>query len=525
VQYVSLQSNPFPIPAVAMKKLLLLSLFTFNVHVQSYAQSTLFDDSRVSSVYIEIPPDSLAVINTDVLSDHYFKALFIYDYGANRDTLQDVGFRLRGNSSRYSDKKSFKVSFNEYVAGRKYQEVKKINLNGQHNDPTMIREKLFYDSWKKTGLAERRTSFVKLYINMVYYGLYTNLEEFDKDWLQRVYGEKSGNLYKCTYPADLVYDGANQQTYKDIESSSTTGGRAYDLQTNETEDDYTDLVDLITVLNEPADDTFASLITQKINVDGLLKAFAMDVATGNWDDYMYNKNNYFLYHNAATGKFEFISYDTDNTFGVDWVNVDWTTRNCLDWYKHSEPRPLASKILSIPEFDAKYKLYLDTIARQIINPDVIFSYIDTLETLITDAAIADTFRTLDYGYTVADFHDGFTKTIDYHTPYGIKPFLTKRFTSMLQQMDAASVAEYVDGNAFVSLFPNPAVDVITLKTTPNHEDRNCIILDILGRQQKSIKLTKGQAELNIQVDDLLPGVYSLVIFNTGYFSNARFVKK
>jgi len=491
----------------------------------TYSQSTLFDESRVSSVYIEIPPDSLDVIMTDVLSDHYFKALFIYDYGTGRDTLQDIGFRLRGNTSRFSHKKSFKISFNEFVSGRKYQDVKKINLNGQHNDPTMIREKLFYDTWEKAGMPERRTSFVRLFINQMYYGLYTNLEEIDKDWLQKVFGENNGNLFKCTYPADLVYLGTNQQVYKDIVSSSSTGGRAYDLQTNETEDDYSDLIELISVLNKPADAIFATLIAQKIDVESFLKAFAIDVATGNWDDYMFNKNNYFLYHNAATGKFEFITYDTDNTFGVDWVNVDWATRNCINWYNHSEPRPLASKLLSIPEYKAKYLLFLDTITHQIINPDIIFSHIDSLKTLVTDAAMDDTFRTLDFGYTESDFYNGFTQTIDGHTPYGIKPFLTLRYSTMLQQLAAASIPESEYRNMQVSLFPNPTTDLITLTTTPFKEDRNGIILDILGRKQKSVFLPREETEYNIEVADLLPGVYILVIFNKEGNLNKRFVKQ
>ena len=433
--------------------LIFLIAFPFTV---LFSQTTLFDESRVSSVFIVIPADSLKVIMTDVYSDHYFKAMFIYDYGTGRDTLQNVGFRLRGNTSRVSKKKSFKISFNEYVPGRKYQEVKKINLNGQHNDPTLIREKLFYDTWKNAGMVERRTSFVRMYINKVYYGLYTNLEEFDKDWLQRVYGEKSGNLYKCTWPADLVYIGSDQQSYKNIGSGSTTGGRAYDLQTNEEVDDYSDLVELITALNQPVDEAFTTRISQLINVDGLLKAFALDIASGNWDYYMYNKNNYFLYHNATTGKFEYISYDTDNTFGVDWVNRDWATRNCLDWFTHSDPRPLATKILSIPEFDAKFQRYLDTLARKIITPGFIFPHIDSLKNLITDAVLEDTYRTLDWGYSETEFYNGFTGTVDSHTPYGIKPFLTTRSATILQQLTFTSVAETANDTHSISLFPNPA---------------------------------------------------------------------
>ncbi|MFA5971505.1 MAG: CotH kinase family protein [Lentimicrobiaceae bacterium] len=502
--------------------LIFLVVFPFTA---LFSQSTLFDESRVSSVYIEIPVDSLSVIMTDVLSDHYFKAMFIYDYGTGRDTLQDVGFRLRGNTSRLSKKKSFKISFNEYVPGRRYQEVKKINLNGEHNDPTMIREKLFYDSWKNAGLVERRTSFVRMYINQAYYGLYTNLEEFNKDWLQNVFGENDGNLYKCTYPADLVYHGTDQQTYKDIQSSATTGGRAYDLQTNETADDYTDLVNLITILDQPANEAFAVQIAQILNVDNFLKAFALDVATGNWDDYMYNKNNYFLYHRADIDKFEFISYDTDNTFGVDWIGRDWATRNCLDWITHSEPRPLAQKILSVPEFEIKYQRYLDTIVREIINSALIFPHIDSLKNLITDAAAADTYRKLDYGYTLSDFLDGFTETVDGHTPYGIKPFLTTRSATIMQQLTITELAEANNTTSAISLFPNPADENITLSTSSSTNDRKCFVQDMLGRNQRSFIFPKNHSDLVLTVSGMSPGIYTLVLVGSNTISSARFVKK
>ncbi len=507
-------------------KTFLLSLTFFALsYTGLYSQNTLYDNSRVSSVYIEISSDSLNWIMENVLSDHYFQAMFIYDYGTGRDTVQNVGFRLRGNTSRKSQKKSFKISFNEYVSGRRYQDVKKVNLNGQHNDPTMIREKLFYDTWNKAGMVERRTSFVRLYINNAYYGLYTNLEEYDKDWLIRVYGEKSGNLYKCTYPADLVYSGTDQQTYKDILSSSATGGRAYDLQTNDVADNYSDLVDMITLLNQPADAAFAVQIAKKINVDNFLKAYALDVATGNWDDYMYNKNNYFLYHRTATDKFEFISYDTDNTFGVDWMGQDWATRDCMDWLQQNQKRPLAEKILAVPEFKAKYQRYLDTIARQIINPGFIFPHIDSLKSLIYDAAIADTYRSLDYHYTIADFNNGFIQTIDGHTPYGIKPFLSKRSTTILQQLPSTSVAENTEPDLSVILYPNPADEVIIIKTLPIEKDRIGFIIDILGRKQKSFVMPRNLAEFNVAVSDLLPGVYTLVIPGAESTLSKRFIKK
>ncbi|HUM48034.1 MAG TPA: CotH kinase family protein, partial [Chitinophagales bacterium] len=274
---------------------------------QSLPFNPLFDESKVNSIYITIDEDSLLQLYTDVTSNHEYNVVFIYDDGTQRDTVENTGFRLRGNSSRYSAKKSFKVSFNTYDSGRKYEGHEKLNLNGSHNDPSMIREKLYYDAWNKFGMPARRSSFVRLYVNEYYYGLYTNIEEMDEIWCKDRFGDNSGNLYKCTYPTDLTYEGAYQEDYKSIESSSVTGGRAYDLQNNESGDDYTDLVNFITILNQTPINELSCALEKVFDADGFLKAYAMDVASGNWDDYAFNKNNYYLYHDPFTDQIVFIA--------------------------------------------------------------------------------------------------------------------------------------------------------------------------------------------------------------------------
>jgi len=463
-----------------MKRLLILLILILASSGVLVSQNSIYDDSRVSSVFIEIHPDSLDYIFENVLSDHYFMARFFYDHGSGIDTVENIGFRLRGNTSRYSQKKSFKISFNKYVPGRRYQGVKKLNLNGQHNDPTMVREKLYYETWKMAGFPERRSSFVRLYINYEYYGLYTNIEEFDNDWLKKVYGENNGNLYKCTYPADLVYIGNDQQDYKNIPSGSATGGRAYDLQTNEDEDDYSDLVELIRIIDQEPDSAFARAVADILNVDQVLKAFALDVVTGNWDDYMYNKNNYFLYH-RADGKFNFITYDPDNSFGVDWIGRDWATRNCTDWVKHGEPRPLATKLLDVPEFNLRYRCFLDTLARVVIHPDTLFPKLDAFRNLISQAAIEDTYRTLDYGYTVNDFFNGFEQSIDNHTPYGIKPFIALRQAKVFEQLGTSSLPDISYNSQDIKVFPVPSSEKVNIRITrAKKETTRYVLTDSLG---------------------------------------------
>lgn len=501
---------------------LLLLFLCFNVCELSFAQrNTLYDDSRVSSVYIEIPVDSLHILYEDVLANHYYMVRFIFDDNDYKDTLENVGFRLRGNTSRYSQKKSFKISFNEYVPGRKYQGVKKLNLNGEHNDPTMIREKLFYDLWKKQGFPERRTTFVKVYINHSYYGLYTNLEEMDKEWLKQVYEDEDGNLYKCTYPADLVYLGSDQQVYKDIMNGED---RAYDLQTNKTADDYTGLVGLITMLNMEAGAAFADSIQKHLNVKEFLKAYAYDVASGNWDDYAYNKNNYYLYDNPANKQYDFIAYDTDNTFGVDWMGQDWATRNCLHWEYPGGSRPLVTKLLAIPSYYNLYKSYLDSVSRFVIYPDSVFPRIDAMKALITPAAIEDNYRTLDYDYDMQDFDKGFTGTVDGHTPYGIKPFILARRQAISDQLYFSDVPQ-IDVKVF-AIYPNPADDKIALRFANTMNGKvSCHVTDVFGNVVKEFTGNLAIGNLTLSVANLSSGYYIVQVITPGEKLIGKFIKK
>jgi spore coat protein CotH len=60
----------------------------------------------------------------------------------------------------------------------------------------------------------------------------------------------------------------------------------------------------------------------------------------NWDNYGYDKNNYYLYHDAFTNQFRYVAYDCDNTFGIDWLGKDWVIRNVYNWENQDEDRPL-----------------------------------------------------------------------------------------------------------------------------------------------------------------------------------------
>ena len=416
-----------------MKKLVLLSFALFCI-IGVFAQQNLlqkgeiFRDDVVPSVYIAIPQDSLEALldPANRLSDYHYRATFVFDNGTIRDTLENVGFRLRGNTSRKAAKKSFKISFNTYESGRAYHGLEKMNINGEHNDPSLIRSKLCFDMLNYLEVPASRVNHVKLYINGTYFGLYANVEHIDEEFTHSRYGSK-GNLYKCLYGADLAYRGSSPSSYKlDY----------YELKDPVGATDYADLAHFIDVLNNTADADFECELEKVFNVNMYLKSLVMDVLVGNWDGPNYNKNNFYLYANPTTKQFEYIPFDLDNTLGVDFLGRDWATRDIYTWSKGNSGRPLYDKILTRQSYREKFSYLLQETIDAYFNKDSMSGKIEGLKTLISSAAIEDTIRTLDYGYSISDFNNSFGYFSRDHVKYGLVDYITRREVAARTQLDA-----------------------------------------------------------------------------------------
>jgi spore coat protein CotH len=63
------------------------------------------------------------------------------------------------------------------------------------------------------GVPASRSSFAIVYINDVLWGLYTMVESIDGKFLKERFGDKKGNMYKCSF-GDLKYLGDNPEIYR-----------------------------------------------------------------------------------------------------------------------------------------------------------------------------------------------------------------------------------------------------------------------------------------------------------------------
>ena len=381
----------------------------------------------LAEVWIELDDTDLNTLLGDSLyTDHYFQATFSYVSSSYSKVMEGVGFRVRGNTSRNANKKSFKVSFNEYESGRKFKGLEKMNLVGQHNDPSLMRYWLSMKTLRDNGLIASRASFVKLYINEDYMGLYLNVEHIDDEFLQKRFGEDDeGNLYKCLWGSDMNYWGADPSNYY----------YNYELKTNKSEKDYSGLIDFLYGLNTIAEDEFPCFIEENFEVDIYLKTLAVEMLIGHWDGHAFNKNNFYLYQQPSNGKFVFIEYDMDNTFGVDWVGIGWSTYDLNSWY--SEDKPLVERILSYPYYKEQFNLYLEEIITYYEQSDW-YTVLQQNQTQLSAAVESDSYYTLDYGFQHGDFLNALDNAFGEHVTQGIAEYLDARTSSGWSQLEFAS---------------------------------------------------------------------------------------
>lgn len=407
------------------------------INAQPYfpAKGHVFNDSLIPRIDVLIDDDSLDVMYDDLYTDHEYPATFIFNNGTVSDTLENTGIRIRGNTSQTSQKKSFKIDFNEFVPGRKFYGLEKLHLNGEHNDPCITRSRLYWDILESIHVPGSRANHVDLYINGIFFGLYVNVEVVDENFLHSRFGNNYGNLYKCLYPADLHYINSNPEGYKLMVNDR----RVYELETNQDDDDYSDISTFISMLHFAPDSAFATELEKQFNVNSFLRAYALDVASGNWDDYAYNINNYYLYHNPETGKFEYIVYDTDNTFGIDWFGVDWGTKDIFSWYNGSVDPVLVERIFSVPEYVSRLTFFTAQLQSGLFDTLHIFPKIDSILAMIQASAEQDSFRTLDYGWDYDDFQDSYIEEVGFHVKYGLKPFFTTRHDATENQLQPNDV--------------------------------------------------------------------------------------
>ena len=407
------------------KKVFIIIAFTgFLLSDESWK---VYDDSELAVIHITVDPEDLEWMYDNVESDSIHPATIQFQNAYLDETIDSIGFRLRGNTSRNAAKKSFKIDFNHFISGRDFYDVEKLNLNGEHNDPSIIRSKLCWDFYQNIGMASSRASHAVLYINEEYFGLYISIEHIDDRFLSKNFENDNGNLWKCIWPADLTYRGNDAEDYHPYYSET----RPYDLKTNENQYDYSKLARLIRIIHNTPDS-----LDMVLDIKTTLQYFAMNILTGSWDDYRFLRNNFYLYHNPDNDLIHWIPYDYDNSFGIDWFNIDWSN---IDPYEYAvidgDGRPLTEYLFSQVRYRNLFSHFLEFYNEKLFDLDSIYQKLNYYVDFLYNAAQYDTYRTLDYGFSFNDFLNSYGSDFENaHVKQGILEFIASRKEALTNQI-------------------------------------------------------------------------------------------
>jgi len=300
-----------------------LFLFSFSLQAQD-AGDKMFDNNVLHEVRFQFSQSNYWNQLVSNFEDNFDPSIpvpyLLGNVTIDGELVDSIGVRFKGFTSyQYdSNKKPIKIDFNEFVKGKRYDGLRKLNLHIAYGDASLHRDVLAYQLMRDMGVHAPRTAWAKVYFNDQYWGLYQIIEQVDKEFLNRNFANAKGNLFKNKGWSHLEWLSEDKNDYKEN----------LELKTNEEGDDWSGLIEMINILNNSSDSDFKTKFEKKFNVELFLKTLAVDVATNNWDSYLQHGRNYYMYEDTTTGIINWIPWDYNFSLGGGFV---FNNSDCFIW--------------------------------------------------------------------------------------------------------------------------------------------------------------------------------------------------
>ena len=335
----------------------------------------------------------------------------------------EVGVHFRGTSSYFtvgSEKKSFNIAVDYGEDGQRLYGYKTLNLLNGHVDASFLREVL-YNQISRDYIPAMKTNFVKLVINGENWGVYINLQQYNKDFLAEWFDTKEGIRWKVGpgRGGALTYAGDDPSAYQET----------YQLKTSNVENPWEGLIALTKMLDDSTPDAeLVENLPSLLNIDQVLWQLAVSNVFMDDDGYIHKGGDYTIYQDV-NGRFHLVPHDNNESIrfgrsgrggpggggpgGWSWGDL---TDGMVSPVAHEDnaARPLIKRLLSNPQWRARYLAHVRTVVDEWLDWEVFEPIIKEYQTLI-DAEVQQDDKKL-YGYE--DFATD--------APMDLKSFVTAR---------------------------------------------------------------------------------------------------
>ncbi|MBI9072651.1 MAG: CotH kinase family protein [Melioribacteraceae bacterium] len=332
--------------------LLFIIFLTSNIFGQNF-----YDINTINSVEITFSESNWDYLLDNLVSEGNEERL-LGTAVVNGITYDSVGVRYKGNSSYQPNqvKNPLNIKLDYTIDGQEHEDYGTLKLANVYKDPSFVRETLSYEIARKYMPASL-ANYTKVYINGTYLGIYTNVQDVDKNFIRSNYFSSDNSFFK----GELVNDSPQSNTkvwgYFGEDSSSYTN--YFEI---ESDNGWADLVNFLDVLNNDPES-----VEEVLNVDRHLWMLAFDILLVNLDAPVNFGHNYYLYKDDA-GKFNPIIWDLNESFGIfssllGGNSLNTSGKQQLTPYLNSTNSnyPIINKILNDPTYKKMYVAHMKTI--------------------------------------------------------------------------------------------------------------------------------------------------------------------
>lgn len=244
-------------------------------------------------------------------TDAAMNATFISIDGTGTELRYRAAIRNRGHGTRTGPPNNFHVGF---PRDGLWKDRGAINFNCRYTHAQILGSAIF----RMAGIAAANAAAAELRINGAdlassgspMYGVYVRFDAFDDDFSQRHFpDDPDGNLYSCfrrdsgSSEAELRYEGPDPNVYRN----------RYFKANHVAQDDWSDLIHMVDVLNNAPEATYLQEVGKVINLRQWLRYIAVDSLLLNCETglNMGMGDDYYMYCGAQDHRFVLIPHDLD----------------------------------------------------------------------------------------------------------------------------------------------------------------------------------------------------------------------
>lgn len=298
--------------------------------IDNHAIYELDDDRKIYKLYVTIlpPKENNSVtfkdLNTNYMQSNGNYVIDAFDYvseiffsekpDSGSGTVPNGTIEIRGQSSRNAQKKSYKIKL--FDSTERWDDFRILNLNKHYSDRFRIINKFSYDLFEKIpDFVSFRTRFVHLYIKDLSggasktsyedYGLFTFIEQPNKQFLKQHNLDINGHLYKAEFFEFFRYED-NLKSKDDLTFSESSFEEILEVMGNDNHDKLLEMLDAVNNYNLNIDD----VIEQYFDKDNLLTWLSVNILLDNIDT---NSRNFILYSPLNSDKWFFLPWDYDGS--------------------------------------------------------------------------------------------------------------------------------------------------------------------------------------------------------------------